>query len=610
MPSTAYLESKLDALESKLPNLTELNNKLDALHMKLPDAAKLDSRLNAIETRVSELTNKDIKPYALTDGLPEFTNFIAKLESIDEFVDNKIKSINSSTNSFDNLTKHISNIEPLCTSLNNKLESTNTQHNIRPVPTLSFSSNSDPTHIFGHAAPDPKTCLILGDSNTKYVKLDDGQMLSHRIPTYLIEDIDPKACFGYKKIWIHVGTKNIKSIRCSSTDDIHRHFNTFMHKINSIRSICPHSKIIVSPITPSAILALNRRAIIFNRLLFSQKNFFKTLNFNMFCGSDCKLMSIYRSYNNQEDKIHLGSLGIKILTSKVKHCILHLDHRSYASAANQYCSVPNLGFIFFIICKPNISLPKNNLNYYKNLLHKLTYNSAPTRIAYHHLGNIIAPRTFSTKRVLFILLLNFLLITIIDSSLLNPGPFSSGIVKASGLNALYQNVQGLISFSELNKKHPNLDNTKISELHSYIHDEQPDIIVINETWLKNAVLDEEILPSNLYKIFRRDRTKDTQPPDLNNPLKFRRNGGGVLIVVSCSLKVSSNDINLHCKAEMLAVEIILDDGSKFVISICYRVGTLGISNYNKIVCALQKLLRKKRLKKLFLVGDLNLSNAN
>ena len=147
-------------------------------------------------------------------------------------------------------------------------------------------------------------------------------------------------------------------------------------------------------------------------------------------------------------------------------------------------SVPNLGFIFFIICKPNISLLKINLNYYKNLLHKLTYNSAPTRIAYHHLENIIASRTFFTKRVLFILLLNFLLITIINSSLLNPGPFSSGIIKASGLNVLYQNVQGLIPFSELNKKHPNLDNTKISELHAYIHDEQPDIIVLNETWLK------------------------------------------------------------------------------------------------------------------------------
>ena len=55
----------------------------------------------------------------------------------------------------------------------------------------------------------------------------------------------------------------------------------------------------------------------------------------MFCGSDDKLMTIYRCYNNKEDKIHFGSLGIKILTSKVKHSFLHLDQRSYASAAAQ-----------------------------------------------------------------------------------------------------------------------------------------------------------------------------------------------------------------------------------------------------------------------------------
>ena len=178
--------------------------------------------------------------------------------------------------------------------------------------------------------------LILGDSNTKYIKLYDNQLLSHRIPPYLIEDIDPKACLGYKKIWIHVGTNNINSIRCSSTNDIYHNFNIFMKKISSIRSICPHSKIIVLPIPPTAIQALNKRAIIFNRLLFSQKPFFSTLDFNMFCGSDDKLMTIYKCYKNMEDKIHFGSLGIKILTSKVKRSFLHLDQRSYASAATQY----------------------------------------------------------------------------------------------------------------------------------------------------------------------------------------------------------------------------------------------------------------------------------
>ena len=61
---------------------------------------------------------------------------------------------------------------------------------------------------------------------------------------------------------------------------------------------------------------------------------------------------------------------------------------------------------------------------------------------------------------------------------------------------------------------------------------------------------------------------------------------------------------------MLAVEIILNDGSKIVVSTCYRVGTLGSTNYHEITGALDKLLRKKRLKKFFLIGDFNLRSVN
>ena len=104
--------------------------------------------------------------------------------------------------------------------------------------------------------------------------------------------------------------------------------------------------------------------------------------------------------------------------------------------------------------------------------------------------------------------------------------------------------------------------------------------------------------------------EDSHPLDLDNPQKFRRNGSGVLIAINHSLKVSSAIINLKCLAEMLAVEIVLDNGSKVVISTCYRVDTLGIANHREIINTLQKLLRKKRLKKSFLVGDLNLRSIN
>ena len=110
--------------------------------------------------------------------------------------------------------------------------------------------------------------------------------------------------------------------------------------------------------------------------------------------------------------------------------------------------------------------------------------------------------------VLFYLVITFLLIAITNSSIRNPGPrpHENHSSNSDTLTIYYQNVQGLIPFSELDKKHPNLDQTKILELQSYIYENNPDAIVLNETWLKNSILDEEIIPSNEYKIYRWDRT--------------------------------------------------------------------------------------------------------
>ena len=93
----------------------------------------------------------------------------------------------------------------------------------------------------------------------------------------------------------------------------------------------------VSPILPTAIPTLNKRTLIFNKLLFEQCNWFTTLDFNLFCGNDGNLMDmIYRCYYNRRDRIHLGSLGIKILSSKAKHHLSQLDTRSYATAVKNY----------------------------------------------------------------------------------------------------------------------------------------------------------------------------------------------------------------------------------------------------------------------------------
>ena len=219
--------------------------------------------------------------------------------------------------------------------------------------------------------------------------------------------------------------------------------------------------------------------------------------------------------------------------------------------------------------------------------------------------------------ILYILINIFLMIVIVNCSLYNPGPdnmndnnLNSNFSISDKLSIHYQNVQGLIPFTELNKTHPYLDNTKLCELHAYIYEKQPDIIILNETWLKSTILDGEIFPLTCIKLFGGTEQIFLIHPILKMPLNLEKNGGGVLIAVSCSLQLSCSRVNLNCKAELLAIEIILNDASKIVITNCYKVGTLGIQNCNEICHALTKLLRKKRVKKLFIIGDFNLPNVN
>ena len=61
---------------------------------------------------------------------------------------------------------------------------------------------------------------------------------------------------------------------------------------------------------------------------------------------------------------------------------------------------------------------------------------------------------------------------------------------------------------------------------------------------------------------------------------------------------------------MLAVEIMLENNTKIIISTCYRVGTLGLNNAEKILKAVSMLMRKKSAKKVILVGDFNLPHIN
>ena len=204
--------------------------------------------------------------------------------------------------------------------------------------------------------------------------------------------------------------------------------------------------------------------------------------------------------------------------------------------------------------------------------------------------------------ILWIFTVNFMLIAIVNPSLLNPGP--------QMLSVLYQNVQGLIPVSHLGSDHPVFDLNKISEFQAYVIQSKPDIIALNETWLKHSICNNEILSESQYEVFRNDRTKKTHPPDPNFPNKFRTNGGGVLIAIRSDLNVTTKRLSVRLGIEMLAVQITFPNGENIVVCTCYRVGTLGYPNHTKITEYIRSIVSKRKPPKIYIVGDFNIPHAD
>ena len=199
----------------------------------------------------------------------------------------------------------------------------------------------------------------------------------------------------------------------------------------------------------------------------------------------------------------------------------------------------------------------------------------------------------STCTCMWLSYLNFFLLFVVFPGISNPGPTSHPKVdRNKNISVFYQNVEGLIPFSNLADHHPSLDNNKIYEFQAYICDKSPDIIILNETWLKPTVLSSEILPCQ-YNVFRLDRSPNSHPIDPLNPNKFKKNGGSVLIAVHNDLSIQSKTISVKCAAELLAVELTLGDGSKIILTTCYRVGTLGMLNCNEVLQTSKQTFEEK-----------------
>ena len=223
-------------------------------------------------------------------------------------------------------------------------------------------------------------------------------------------------------------------------------------------------------------------------------------------------------------------------------------------------------------------------------------------IILYKINNIII-KAFTTTYCIASLLL--FLIILANISILNPGP-----VKIEALNCYFQNVQGFDPLNSISKPFPDLCITKILEFQTYVFESSPDIIVLNETWLKPSINSTEILPGNSYKVFRIDRSPETHPLDPEDPKKFKKSGGGVLIAVKNSLNLHPKLITSTAKAEIISIELTLPNKNRLTVSTLYRVGTLGNFNANEVASHFTNIFSSKKYKYNFIVGDMNLDTVN
>ena len=368
------IEDIFTRVENKLTRSTELDVKIQSELTKIDEMEKfihtkldhIDSftNLNSKDTEntvLQKITNLEQLCNKLNEKVDNSNHYSQhrnpQLEELEELINAEFNSLKSpSSTDSSRILSRISKVEEICNNLNFKMDSFTNHH----PPTMTFNTthmtpvtrrkvNNDiphTQHIKHHQAPNhdypqgnttleahasPRDCLILGDSNSKYININTNHIRTKRIPTYRIEDINPDHCVGYSRIWIHVGINDLKTRNCRGPADIHTYHSLLLQKLHQIRLVCPNSKLIVSPILPTGVPALNERARLFTNLLYRGPQWFELLDFRGFCGNDDTLIQRYRCYGNPYDRIHLGRAGIELLKDILVSRISKVDTRSYST---------------------------------------------------------------------------------------------------------------------------------------------------------------------------------------------------------------------------------------------------------------------------------------
>ena len=308
---TELVSKQIATIESSISNHNVVINKLE----------------RGIANLASKLSNMSYKLSTFDDFIASSSSVTLSKPSFSKVASNKTSSSNVA------LTKSSSpayTYTHTCTSFPPIVRTSSASHNMI-VKDPHRNRTTPDSRIITSVPPQKCSLLVLGDSNTKYVKFPNINY--HRVPTYLIEDINPSLCIGHAKVWLHVGINNLKSIRCGGPNDVHKAYELFIHKIEQIRRLSPNTTVIVSPILPTGVSVLNDRARAFNRLLFSTRRWFISLNFNIFADRYSMLDKNFRCFNNPRDRIHLGYQGICELQRLIDHRVPIVDSRSYRAVA-------------------------------------------------------------------------------------------------------------------------------------------------------------------------------------------------------------------------------------------------------------------------------------
>lgn len=150
------------------------------------------------------------------------------------------------------------------------------------------------------------------------------------------------------------------------------------------------------------------------------------------------------------------------------------------------------------------------------------------------------------------------------------------------LNIYYQNVRGL--------------KTKLSTTFLLSQHTDFDVLCLTETFLDSSVMDTEIFDSNIFAVFRTDRSR------LNS---LKKTGGGVLIAVRNMFPAAMIDL-LHDDVEMISVKLKLPSFTVYLFSV-YIPPSMSSEVYKKCSDNIASAIENCNPEDRFVVcGDFNL----